>query len=53
MKSTKRSKKLTRNDKITKILSKVSDIVEYAIDNQITQPAQMEELEWLLNDYVK
>lgn len=49
----KKTKKLTKNDKIVKILAKVSEIVEYAIDNQITQPAQMEELEMMLNDYVK
>ena len=52
-KKTKKTKKLTKNDKIVEILAKVSEIVDYAIDNQITQPAQMEELEMMLNDCVK
>ena len=46
------SKKLTKFAKIEKILKKVSEITDYAIDNQITQPAQMEELEMMLNNYI-
>ena len=49
----KPTKKLTKNDKIVMVLAKVSEIVEYAIDNQITQPAQMEELEAMLHVFVK
>ena len=49
----KTAKKLTKNDKIVIILAQVSEIVEYAIDNQITQPAQMEELEAMLHVFVK
>ena len=52
-KTSKKTQKLTRHDKIIRILAKVSEIAEYAIDNQITQPAQMEELEMMLNEYVK
>ena len=52
-KNCKKSKALSRHDKIINILAKVSEIVDYAIDNQITQPAQMEELECMLNDWVK
>lgn len=52
-KTKKLTKKLTKNDKVVEILAKVSEIVEYAIDNQITQPAQMEELEAMLNVFVK
>lgn len=46
-------KKLSRDDKITRILSKVSEICDYAIDNLCTEQAQFEELEMLLNEYVK
>lgn len=50
----KRVKKtLSRDDKITRILSKVSEICDYAIDNLCTEQAQFEELELLLNEYVK
>ena len=50
----KRAKKtLSRGDKITRILSKVSEICDYAIENLCTEQAQFEELEMLLNDYVK
>lgn len=52
-KTKKLTKKLTKNDKIVMVLAKVSEIVEYAIDNQITQPAQMEELEAMLHVFVK
>lgn len=37
---------------ITKILAKVSEICDYAIDNQCTQQAQFEELEMLLRDAI-
>lgn len=55
--TTKRAKaqreKLRREDRITRILAKVSEICDYAIENLCTQQAQFEELEMLLNDYVK
>lgn len=41
-----------RENYITKILAKVSEICDYAIDNQCTQQAQFEELEMLLRDAV-
>lgn len=54
-KLTKKSAKktLSRNDKIAEILSKVNEISNYAIENLCTQQAQFEELEWMLNKYVK
>lgn len=42
-----------REDNITKILAKVSEICDYAIENQCTQQAQFEELEMMLNDCIK
>ena len=55
--TTKRAKaqreKLRREDRITRILAKVSEICDYAIENLCTQQAQFEELEMLLNDCVK
>ena len=42
-----------RQDNITKILAKVSEICDYAIENQCTQQAQFEELEMMLNDCIK
>ena len=42
-----------REDKITKILSKVSNMCDYAIKNFCTQPAQFEELEWMLLKCIK
>ena len=52
----KRAKKTSaqlREDKITKILSMVSEICDYAIDNLCTQQAQFEELECELRDAIK
>ena len=46
-------KTLSHNDKITEILSKVNEICDYACKNLCTQQAQFEELEWMLNKYVK
>lgn len=46
-------KKLSRNDKIAKIMTKVSEIAEYAIENLCTEQAQFEELEWMLNRYIR
>ena len=40
-------------DKITKILSMVSDICDYAIENLCTEQSQFEELELKLRDYIK
>lgn len=42
-----------REDKITEILSKVSEICDYAIDNLCTEPAQFEELEWMLREAIR
>lgn len=42
-----------REDKITKILSMVSEICDYAIENLCTEPSQFEELELKLRDYIK
>ena len=42
-----------REDKITKILSKVSEICDYAIDNLCTEQAQFEELEWMLREAIR
>lgn len=54
---TKRTKaqreKLRRENRISRILSKVDEMCNYAIKNLCTQPAQFEELEWMLNDCVK
>ena len=45
-------KTISREDKITQILAKVSEICDYAINNQCTQQAQFEELEMMLHDYI-
>ncbi len=50
-KSTK-STVITREDKITRILAKVAEICDYACENYCTQPAQFEELEMMLRDYI-
>ena len=52
-KPVKKPAKKTHNDRIVEILAKVSEICDYAIDNLCTEPSQFEELECLLNDYVK
>ena len=41
-----------RENNITKILAKVSEICDYAIENQCTEQAQFEELEMLLRDAI-
>ena len=54
MKKTVFVKKATRRyKKIDKILAKVKEIAEYAIDNLCTQDSQFEELEMILNDCIK
>ena len=40
-------------DKITKILSMVSEICDYAIENLCTEQSQFEELELKLREYIK
>ena len=52
-KPTKKNAAQLREDKITKILSMVSEICDYAIDNLCTEQAQFEELELLLRDAIK
>ena len=51
--STKKNDAQKREDKITKILAKVSEICDYAIENLCTEQAQFEELEILLRDAIK
>ena len=51
-KPVKKSAAQLREGKIAKILSKVSEICNYAIDNLCTQPAQFEELEWMLRNAI-
>jgi len=55
-KTKKRAKKNAAQlceDKITKILSMVSEICDYAIENLCTEQAQFEELELKLREYIK
>lgn len=55
-KRAKRAKKNAaqlREDKITKILSMVSDICDYAIENLCTEQAHFEELEWELRQAIR
>lgn len=42
-----------REDKIAKILSKVSEICNYATENNCTEDAQFEELELMLREIIK
>lgn len=51
-KTTKKNAAQLREDKITEVLSKVSEICDYAIDNLCTEQAQFEELEMLLRKYI-
>ena len=46
-------KTLSREDKITNILNKVSEICDYATENLCTEDAQFEELELMLRQYIK
>ena len=53
--SAKRAKKNAtqlREDNIAKILGKVSEICDYAIENICTEPAQFEELELMLREII-
>lgn len=52
-KATKKNAAQLREDKITKILSMVSEICDYAIENLCTEQAQFEELEWELRQAIK
>jgi len=54
-KKTKRpARKLpSRETKIAHILRLAREIGEYASENLCVQPAQMEELEWVLRKYIK
>ena len=45
--------KLRRENCITRILAKVSEICDYAIENLCTKQAQFEELKMMLNDCIK
>lgn len=50
---TKKTAAQTCEDKITKILSMVSEICDYAIENLCTEQSQFEELELKLREYIK
>jgi len=52
-KNAKKNAAQRREDKITKILSMVSEMCDYAIDNLGTEQAQFEELEMKLREYIK
>ena len=52
-KATKKNAAQKCEDKITEILSMVSEICDYAIDNLCTEQAQFEELEMKLREYIK
>ena len=47
------AKKISKSDKIARILDKVREICDYAVENQCTEQAQFEELELLLNRYIR
>lgn len=52
-KTTKKTATQLHEDKITKILGKVSEICDYAIKNLCTEQAQFEELELMLRKIIK
>ena len=52
-KKSRAKKTLSRDAKITHILRLVREIGEYARENLCVEDAQMEELEWKLNEYIK
>ena len=53
VKKTRAKKAPSRETKIAHILRLVSEISDYASENLCVQPAQMEELEWVLRKYIK
>lgn len=52
-KKSRAKKAPSRETKIAHILRLVREIGEYASENLCVQPAQMEELEWVLYKYIK
>ena len=52
-KKTHAKKAPSRETKIAHILRLVTEIGDYAVENLCVQPAQMEELEWKLREYIK
>ncbi len=52
-KKSRAKKTLSREKKIEHILRLVREIGDYASENLCVQPAQMEELEWVLYKYIK
>lgn len=52
-KKTRAKKAPNRETKIAHILRLVTEIGDYAVENLCVQPAQMEELEWKLREYIK
>ena len=52
-KPTKKNAAQLREDKITRILNKVSEICDYAIENLCTEQAQFEELELILREAIR
>ena len=52
-KKTRAKEAPSRTTKIAHILRLVREIGDYASENLCVQPAQMEELEWVLYKYIK
>lgn len=52
-KKSRAKKTLSRDAKIANILRLVREIGEYARENLCVEDAQMEELEWKLNEYIR
>lgn len=52
-KKSRAKKTLSRDAKIANILRLVHEIGEYARENLCVEDAQMEELEWKLNEYIR
>ena len=53
VKKSRAKKTLSRDTKIANILKLVREIGEYARENLCVEDAQMEELEWKLNEYIR
>ena len=51
--TTEEDQKISKNAKVIEVLAKVSEICDYAISNFCTSQPQFEELECLLNKYIK
>lgn len=51
--TTEEDQKISKNAKVIKVLANVSEICDYAISNFCISQPQFEELECLLNKYIK